>query len=246
MTNDIRIVIIMATYHRENGSTIQYLERSLSSVISQTYNKWDLIVVGDKYEPLQELENIISKYIDIINDNKLDNKIIHLNNYKVERDYIKNKRNLWSCAGANSVNMGLKYAREHGYKYYSHLDDDDYWTPDHLHRLYEAYNAFPNCIFVNTQSTYKNTHLPREQHGVIIRPNNRLPLPFATIHSSFSFRLDVVPFEYYTSFDENSKSEPSDSIMLSRIHRFILENRQYCSIYMPFLTCYHDEEFANY
>ena len=239
--SEIKFIIIMATFHRKNNKTFSYLTRSLNSIINQTYNNWDLIIVGDKYEPENELISIIDKFKLLTN-----NKIIYINNQEVERETVNNpnKRVLWNCAGANSINKGLRYARNNGYKYYCHLDDDDYWTNKHLYSLYEAYSKFQNCVFAFTKSTHITGFLPVED--MEIYQNNKLPEPCQMIHSSFSFRLDVVPFEYYTSFDENSKSEPSDSIMLSRIHRFILENRQYCSIYMPFLTCYHDEEFANY
>ena len=129
--NNNKIIIIMATYNRPNGKTPLYLRRSIDSIINQTNQNWDLIIVGDKYEPYNDLLSIIDEY-----KNKTNNKIICLNNLNVERDYIKNKQNLWHCAGANSMNTGLKYAREHNYKYYAHLDDDDYWKNNHISLIY--------------------------------------------------------------------------------------------------------------
>ena len=58
--NNIRFIIIMATYNRKNGKTPEYLNKSLDSIINQDYKNWDLIVVGDKYEPFNELENMIN------------------------------------------------------------------------------------------------------------------------------------------------------------------------------------------
>ena len=245
--DDIKFVIIMATYNRKNGKTLNYLKRSLDSILDQSYNNWDLIIVGDKYEKENELLEIIDNYkINLLNK-KLSNNIIYINNQIVERDIITNdKSELWKCAGANSMNKGLEYARDHNYKYYCHLDDDDYWTNNHLQSLYNVYNKYPNCIFANTQSTFRNECLPRYNFAYIkdkinIYENNLPPWPCNMIHSSISFRIDIIPYNYLTIF--NSKVlNCSDAYMLSNIRDFLINNKQYCSIYNPILTCYHDIE----
>jgi predicted O-methyltransferase YrrM len=234
-TDDIKFVIVMATFCRPNGKTPSYLRRSLDSVINQTFKNWDIIIVADKYEPKEELESIIEEY-----RKKTNNNIIYLYNNIVERDYITNKLNLWNCAGAGSINMGLNYARTHNYKYYCHLDDDDFWTKEHLQQLNKIYSLYDKCIFINTKSTYCGNYLPLE--NMEIYANNRLPLPYQTVHSSFSFRLDIIKDNYFTTLDKNGSNNPSDLIMLNTIKNFLENNRQYCSIYIPVLTCYHDEE----
>jgi hypothetical protein len=65
---------------------------------------------------------------------------------------------------------------------------------------------------------------------------------FLTIHSSFSFRIDILPFYYKTALDEVGIDEPSDANMLQQIKTFIENNKQYSSIYISELTCYHDIE----
>ena len=230
-----KIIIIIATYNRPKGTTPFYLRRSLDCIINQINKNWDLIIVGDKYEPYNNLLSIIDEY-----KNKTDNKIICLNNLNVERDYIKTKRNLWHCAGATSINVGLKYARDNNYIYYAHLDDDDYWTNNHISLLLDTYNKYPNCVFVNTKSTHVHSYLPLENMNIF--ENNRLPIPQATIHSSFSFRIDILPFYYKTALDEFGINEPSDANMLQQIKTFIENNKQYSSVYISELTCYHDIE----
>jgi glycosyltransferase involved in cell wall biosynthesis len=233
-----RFAIVMATFHRSNGNTPTYLKRSIESVINQTSKNWDLIIVGDKYEPIEELEQIVSEY-----KNKLtDNKIIVLHNMMPERDFLKDRNKLYSCAGARSMNMGLNWARENNYTYYCHLDDDDFWSKEHLEKLAIAYNKFPNCVFANTKSTYFNHTLPGPNEDCDIFPNNRMPLACKTIHSSFSFNCKIIPFDYFTSFDETDFFWYSDAIMLTKIKDFIEKNPSYCSIYIPTLTCYHDFE----
>lgn len=236
--NNIKYCIVMATYCRKNGKTPMYLKKSIESIINQLYNNWDLIIVGDKYEPENELLEIISNF----QDKLIDNKIIYLNNNKVERDYIKDRWNLWGCAGANSINTGLRYARDNGYKYYCHLDDDDYWLSNHLFELNKVYTKYPMCVFANTQSTYKDGFLPIQNEVNDIYPNNRMPLSTKTIHSSFSFRMDIIPFYYFTQFEPNGIFVASDANMLDNIHKYIQMHPQYCSIYIPILTCHHDFE----
>jgi glycosyltransferase involved in cell wall biosynthesis len=235
--SNIKFAIVIPTFYRNNGKTIPYLKRSIESIISQEHKYWDIILVGDKFEPEQILLNFINEYNYKLPKN---NKIIYLNNPNVERDYITNKHKLWLCAGATSVNMGLKYCRENNYKYYCHLDDDDYWSPKHLLYLAKIYNKYPNCIFANTQSSYLHFALPEEI--MEIYENNRLPISKKTIHSSISFRTDIIPFDYDTSLNENGIDEPSDSLLLDKIKNFLINNKNYSSIYIPSLTCYHDVE----
>ncbi len=234
---NIKFAIIIPTFNRLNGKTLSYLKRSLDSIIKQKHKYWDIILVGDKFEPESLIIELVNSYQSNLND---INKIIYINNPKVERDYIKNKEVLWSCAGATSVNIGLKYARENKYKYYCHLDDDDYWSDTHLLHIAKTYNKYQNCIFANTQSTYNNSFLPKETFTLY--ENNRLPLSENTIHSSISFRIDILPFYYTTTFEDIPLTKPSDALLLDEIKKFLENNKEYTSIYIPVLTCYHDIE----
>lgn len=239
--DDIRFCIIMATFCRGSGKTPVYLKRALESISNQTNNNWDLILVGDKYEPETEVLGIIETFRNSRQNNN-NNKIIYLKNDKTERDHIKNKLDLWHCAGATAMNLGLKYARENKYKYYCHLDDDDFWLPNHLSELREVYATFKNCVFAYTQSTHITGVLPHNNEVNGIYPNNRMPLSCNTIHSSFSFRIDIIPFNYFTQFEPIEPYQCSDAKMLDEIKQFIMDNNYYCSIYIPKLTCHHDVE----
>jgi len=234
---NIKFAIIIPTFNRSNGKSISYLKRSLDSIIKQKHKYWDIILVGDKFEPESLIIDLVNNYQSNLDDN---NKIIYINNQKVERDYIKNKYILWSCAGASSLNIGLKYARDNNYKYYCHLDDDDYWSNTHLLHLAKTYTTYPNCIFANTQSTYINSFLPYEKYTLY--ENNRLPLSVNTIHSSISLRIDILPFYYTTTFEDIFLEKPSDALLLDEIKKFLENNKNYSSIYIPVLSCYHDLE----
>jgi hypothetical protein len=235
-----KYIIVMATYNRPNGKTSKYLNISLNSIYDQFCTDWDLIIVGDKYEPYEELEEIVNNFTVKLKENNKSNNITLINNQEVERDHIKNKFILWNCAGARSINKGIELARSQGYKYYLHLDDDDSWYPNHIKNINIVYEKYTNCIFVNTLSTYQHKLLPSVK--VDIYPNNLLPTPCGMIHSSFSFRLDIIPFYYFTSFIENEITYPSDATMLQNIRDFIIKNKEYCSVYIPILSCRHDIE----
>lgn len=235
--NNIKFAIIMATYYRKNNKTKQYLYRSIESILKQTFANWDLIIIGDKYEIEDELLTIINEF-----RMKTKNNIIYINNKNVERDNVKDRRRLWNCAGANSMNIGLNYARHNGYKYYAHIDDDDWWENNHLDILSKAYLNYPHCVFANTQSTYGETKLLPELK-IKICPNNLLPSPCGLTHSSFSFRIDIINFNYMTDIN-NGINNATDALMLQNVRNFISENKNYCSIYMPFLTCNHVEEYV--
>lgn len=254
-TMDIQFAIVIATYPRKNGKTLEYLQRCVDSVLSQTHTHWDIFLIGDKYDPESELQNFMST-LKMRPGNA--NKIYFLNNYVVERDVIRNDpHELWCCGGANSMNIGLALARNHKYMYYAHLDDDDYWEPDHLAEMATIYTKYPKCIFVCMQSTTPQDGLlpmTNDYGTTMIFENNMLPLPLRMVHSAFSFRLDIIPFYYKTNLNpifnsliNEPKTQPADAMMLHHIRLFIEASQdKHTSIFVPKLTCHHDTECANY
>ncbi len=90
------VSIILATY---NWS--KYIKESIESVLSQSYNNFEFIIINDC--STDNVEKIILSY--------KDNRII----------YIKNKENLKLT---KSLNKWLKIAK---WKYIARIDDDDIW-----------------------------------------------------------------------------------------------------------------------
>lgn len=235
-------VIIIATYNRPNGSTKNYLKRSIDSILNQTYENWTIIVVGDSYDNPEELDELIMSY-----RKQTKNEIVLLHNYISERHYLQNPRYRWAVAGTVAMNMGLLYARQNGYKYYFHLDDDDFWEPNHIQCIMEVYHKYPMCVFANTKSSCIDDFLPNDIPDTIeIKPNNRIANGADTIHSSFSFRIDVIPYNYITNFYDNDKIGPGDYLMIASIRDFVESHTEYCEIYVPVFTCHHDQEFNDY
>ena len=55
-----KYAIIVATYHRKNRKTAQYLRRMLDCLKKQTCQNFKLFIVGDHYIPFSELQNIMN------------------------------------------------------------------------------------------------------------------------------------------------------------------------------------------
>jgi len=88
----------------------KYIEKTIDSVISQTYKKWEMIIIDDASP--DKANEIIKEYCK--KDSRI--KLIHL------------ERNM---GPANARNEGIKQARG---KYIAFLDSDDIWLPTKLEK----------------------------------------------------------------------------------------------------------------
>lgn len=104
------VTVIIPTYKRA-----KYINRAINSILKQTYQDFEIIVVDDNDEESQDrkiMEIEMEKY-------KNNKKII----------YLKHKNNL---NGAAARNTGIKHA--HG-DYITFLDDDDFFISNRLEKL---------------------------------------------------------------------------------------------------------------
>lgn len=112
------ISVCVPTYNR--GSIL--IERAVNSVLAQTYENFELIIIGDHCT--DNTEELLAK----INDPRL--KFFNLPNRK--RTYRQNVENHWFVGGAIPANKAMKLSKG---KWIARIDDDDTWTPDHLEKL---------------------------------------------------------------------------------------------------------------
>lgn len=103
------VSVIMPTYH-----TVQYLERAINSVLNQTYDKLELILIndntpGDSYS--SELYKIVDKYRD-----------------NPKFFFLEQERHI---NGAAARNFGIIKSRG---EYIAFLDDDDWWKADKIEK----------------------------------------------------------------------------------------------------------------
>ena len=98
------VSIIMPSYN-----TAAYIKKTIDSVISQTYQQWELIIVDDC--STDNTDEIVGS---LLNDSRIR--------------YIKNEKN---CGAAVSRNRAIKEARG---KWIAFLDSDDLWMPEKLEK----------------------------------------------------------------------------------------------------------------
>ncbi|HEY8886547.1 MAG TPA: glycosyltransferase family A protein [Candidatus Microsaccharimonas sp.] len=111
------ITVRIATYNRADI----LIERAIKSVLSQTYQNFEIIVVGDGCTDDTE------KKIADLDDRRI--KFINLPNRSL---YPEDKWKRWLVAGSPGMNMGADLARG---KWIAPLDDDDVFSEDHLEVL---------------------------------------------------------------------------------------------------------------
>ena len=102
------------------------LARALFSVVAQTFDDWECVVVNDVPAARLSVDALLLK----IGDSRI-----------------------W--AWHNDVNQGVAAARNAGIArtsghYLAFLDDDDYWLPEHLRGIFHAHAASPDPVLVYT------------------------------------------------------------------------------------------------
>ena len=215
ITQKIRFGITIPTYSRPDG--VNLLSRAIDSVKSQTYKNWKLFVIGDRRETTVSL------------DRGPDFFYCNLS-YAIGRDDGLIGMELWRVGGVGAMNFALTAQHlDKNIDVHCHLDDDDYWLPEHLETLAEQYNAL-NVSFVYTQ-----TRRPYKNHDAFPKcfdrhVRDRLPEPNGLIHSSSSWRLSHVKSMYVPDSDM-----PADSDLWNRISGEIQRNKT-ISLFVPKVT----------
>ena len=154
------ISVIMPVY---NSS--KYLEESIESILNQTFDNFELIIVYDKSK--DNSKEIIEKYM------KTDNRIILIENE------IKS-------GISNALNKGLEISKG---KYIARIDSDDISLPNRLEREYlflennkDYFLVGSNGIRIDEQGKYLEDIIYEEDPSINMSKENHI------IHSSIMFR----------------------------------------------------------
>lgn len=107
------ISVIIPLYNKDFS-----ISNTLSSVLSQTYSKFEII---------------------IINDGSTDSSIDRVRQFSDSRIQLFNQENK---GAAMARNLGIEKAKG---ELIAFLDADDYWFPNHLEEIVRLYNDYPNC-----------------------------------------------------------------------------------------------------
>lgn len=111
------ITVCIATYNR--GRIL--VERSLKSVLEQTYKNFEVIVVGDCCT--DNTEELMASIKD---------KRVRFVNLPERGKYPEDPKLRWMVAGTATINHALSLAKG---DFITHLDDDDEYLPDRIERL---------------------------------------------------------------------------------------------------------------
>src|SRR5687768_9663431 len=111
------VSVIIPTWERAS----LLLERALPSMLSQDYERWELLIIGDAMDEGQ------ARLLRGIADRR-----VFFHNLRRHGRYPHSWWEAWCVAGCKPINFGLRIARG---TWVSHLDDDDAYTPTHISRL---------------------------------------------------------------------------------------------------------------
>jgi glycosyltransferase involved in cell wall biosynthesis len=230
----MKIGIIITTYQRQDNNTPIFLKRAVNSIKDQTYQDYLLIIIGDKYEDNDEFELLCKSF-------NLKEKLKYINlPIAKERDkYPLNSKELWSSGGVNARNHGIDIGLSLGFEYICHLDHDDYWHPQHLELITQTITKTKSPAFINTCSTYFNSHLPKVELTNQIIPH--VPTPGGLIHSSVCINHKLILLKYRDVFEETGKEHAADADLWDRINKYI-NNNNLNSYLITSLTCFHPTE----
>ena len=229
----MKIGIIICTYKRKDGKTLEYLTKTLNSVLNQTYKNFKIYLIGDRYDDFDEFKSY-EKMLNSVDSHCENLNIAH------ERDvYGENKMALWSYAGTFATNYGMDLCIKDNIDYVCFLNHDDFWYPDHLEEIYNLVLE-EKTDFICTRSTYKNSFLPvtnsKEKHILFF------PRPCALIHSSVCMNIKTIPLRYVDLFKETGRvGQPGDAEFWIRVSDFMKKNNLKGKLINK-LTCRHDEE----
>lgn len=114
------VTVRICTYERPR----ELVERAIASVLRQSYQNFEILVVGDHAGP--ETAAALAM---------LDDPRVRYHNLPERPRYPETKRHFWFTAGSAAALKGLELARG---EWITHLDDDDELLPRHLETLLET------------------------------------------------------------------------------------------------------------
>ncbi len=109
--------------------------RCLRSIMNQTYQDYEIVIVGDFIDPVNE---------DFVRTKIVGESRIKFENLPSRGPYPEPGKNRWRVAGTNAINRALELCSG---EYICHLDDDDEITPDKLEYCLKAVNQ-TNADFI--------------------------------------------------------------------------------------------------
>ena len=245
----MKLAIAIATYRRSDGSTPKFVTRALESVKAQTHQDFKVFLIGDDYDNQKEFDEFGGMF---------SSDQIYKKNLKVAKErskYSMGSRELWCSGGANAFNILIDEILSQGYDYICHLDDDDYWSADHLELINQVICSRNDVACVYTCSTYlsgsitqmdgsKVLYLPRLEPSPDVLDAVAYfayPKPGNVVHSSTCVNYRKVLLRYRDVYAETGQLLEGDVDMWLRLTDFC-KTHALTSYVITKITCFHDTE----
>lgn len=119
-----KVLVVMPTYH----SRLDWLDRAINSVASQTYENFDCMIVKDGCRQADGINSCIECQLcrdTVMFGRSVSDKRFHFYNLPV------------NCGAAGWGPRNFAILNSH-HDLICYLDDDNWYEPDHIERLYEA------------------------------------------------------------------------------------------------------------
>jgi glycosyltransferase involved in cell wall biosynthesis len=193
------VSVLIPTYNR--GKLL--VERTLPSVFSQTYQNFEIIVVGDccpddTPQRLAEVKDPRFRFFNLPERGK----------------YPSDPLLRWKVAGSVPSNKALDMARG---QWIAYLDDDDVFPPNHLERLLEV-ACQGNYELVYGRLLYERGPGEWVEDGGPVFPRGRWRFGKANVpHSAVLYRSYLRFFKYY--LDAWRYGLPTDNLLWQRMGR---------------------------
>jgi len=224
-TEEIKFHIRILTYPR-NGTNKIFLSKTLASIYDQIYKNWHIYLVGDNYDPIEELYEISSF---------LPKDKITIRNARVESERFKyTGTDLWHCGGVNAGNFSFDLMISEGAVFICIMTDCDIWKPNHLSCLAFAYQNYPDVGLVYTKGSEKSLGIIPRENVTDIKYGNNPKMYKNTLYSSVSWRLDKTNLRFNNCVEQN---EPSDADLWERMEKS--KSHGFKIIYIPKETILH-------
>jgi len=172
-----KVSIIMATYNRRD----LLMERSLPSVINQTYGNLEIIIVGDGTDQAT---------VDALKDYP-DSRVSFTN--LLHFDYPDHQHAHWGLQGLAARNYGLDHATG---RYIAMLDDDDEMMPFAIEYLVHALEREDVDFVYGFSEAYKNGHQLGQRYGSWPPGDAALCVGSFVYRASINYRFDLECFNH--------------------------------------------------
>lgn len=244
-----KVAIYCSTYNisenqRGRGEYITYkkmLNNLLDSLKSQSYDNWKLFIVGDRFDPEEELVDLLKSKL------KPSQYAFHNMSKPGERDDLEGT-DLRLSGGCKAKNKAISMGKGEGFAYFAHIDHDDVWKPNHLEHVMRAFQQDPDVGFVYTKGAKRRVkgsgsyYWGSDETTPILFYDNIPDKIKEAPHSGIVWHGPTVGWPKYRSVPEQKSSAPrrpsgmgGDEDIIRRIVG-VLKDKGKKAIYVPKLT----------